>query len=83
MTLYPYLLTVKYENKHYAIKEYTEQGIFYCDDKPDMNYPLKITVDTENHEINYVMLSRSDYIIQMMRTIFEKGFFRFKDIQCK
>lgn len=78
-----YLLTLKYQNVHYAIREYTEQGIFYCDNSVDMNFPLKIVVDTDSHEINYVMLQRHDYTIQLMRQVFEKGLFRFKNIQCK
>ena len=78
-----YLCTLKYANKEYAIREYSEQGILYCDDTVDPKFPFKISVDTNDHQINYVMLQRSNYIIQSMRNIFEKGRFRFKNIQCK
>ena len=53
------------------------------DDNVEEKFPFKISVDTDDHEINYVMLQRNNYIIQLMRTVFEKGFFRFKNIQCK
>ena len=78
-----YLLTLKYNGKLFAIREFDEKGIFYCDDNVEEKFPFKISVDTDDHEINYVMLQRNNYIIQLMRTVFEKGFFRFKNIQCK
>ncbi len=78
-----YLATIKYRNKNYAIKEYTDQGIIYCDDRPDMTFPVKISITTESHDINYVMLRRNDLIINTMRYFFERGCFRFKDLQCK
>lgn len=78
-----YLCTLKYEGCEYAVKEYNELGIVYCDDKPDKTFRLKIVVTTEDHEINYVMLKRNDFIISTLRYYFERGSFRFKDMKCK
>lgn len=78
-----YLVTLKYLGKEFAIREYPEQGIVYCDDRVDQSFKMKITVTTEDHEINYVMLKRNDFFLSTMRYYFERGCFRFKDLSCK
>ena len=78
-----YLCTMKYENKNYAVREYCESGYLYCDDKPDLTHPLKIVVTTVDHSINYVMLKRNSIFLGGLRSLFERGCFRFKDQQCK
>ena len=78
-----YLATIKYKGIDYGIREYAESGIIYCDDKPDSSYPYKITVTTDDHEINYVMLKRNDLFLTNLRFFFERGCFRFKDLRCK
>lgn len=78
-----YLGTLKYNGTDYGIREYPELGIVYCDDKPDPTYTYKITVTTEDHEINYVMLKKSDLFLSSLRYYFEHGCFRFKDMRCK
>lgn len=78
-----YLATIKYDGKEYAIREYSERNIIYCDDRPDSTYPYKLTVTTADHDINYVMLKRNDAFLSQLRFYFEKGCFRFKDLKCK
>lgn len=78
-----YLGTLRYNGCDYAIREYAELGIIYCDDKPDSSYPYKLTVTTDDHNVNYVMLKKNDLFIMSMRFYFEKGCFRFKDLKCK
>lgn len=78
-----YLATIKYNNYTFAIREYAEQGIIYCDDKADMTFPFKLTVTADDHDINYVMLKRNDMFISSLRYYFDKGCFRFKDLKCK
>lgn len=78
-----YLATLKYEGKDYGLREYPDQGIIYCDDRPDQTYKYRITVTTDDHEINYVMLKRNDLFISNMRYFFERGCFRFKNLKCK
>lgn len=78
-----YLATIRYKGKNYAIKEYRELGILYCDDKADNTYPLRISITTDDHNINYVMLKNNDLFISNMRYFFERGAFRFKDLKCK
>lgn len=78
-----YIATIKYNGVNYAIREYAELGIMYCDDKADNTFPYRITVTTSDQEINYVMLRKSDLFLSTLRYYFEKGCFRFKDLRCK
>ena len=78
-----YVCTIKYENRQYALREYINLGIIYCDDSVDNTFPTKITVTTDDHQLNYLMVNRTNPIIVTLRYFFEKGCFRFKDLQCK
>lgn len=78
-----YLATLKYKNNLYSLREYREQGIIYCDSSADATFPFKISVTTDDHNINYVMLKSSENFILTLRYFFEKGCFRFKDLRCK
>jgi hypothetical protein len=78
-----YICTIKYNDCNYGIREYSEQGIMYCDDRPDMSFPTRITTTTSDHGINYVMLQRHDMYIANLRLLFEKGCFRFRNLKCK
>ena len=72
-----------YHGVDYGVKEYSELGIIYCDDKADRTFRTRITVTTEDHNINYVMLKRNDFFLSNLRVLFERGCFRFKDLRCK
>lgn len=78
-----YICTLKYNNCEYGIREYLDLGIVYCDDRSDKTYKTKITVTTDDHEINYLMLRKNDLFLTSLRYYFEKGCFRFKDLKCK
>lgn len=78
-----YFCTLKYEGKEYAIREYPESGLVYCDDHPDLTYNVRITVTTEDHQVNYVMLKKNSMYIASLRWYFEHGAFRFKNLKCK
>lgn len=78
-----YIATLKYKGSNFAVREYTESGYLYCDDRVDMTFPTKIVVTCDDHSINYVMLKRNDFMITNFRYLFERGCFRFKDLRCK
>lgn len=78
-----YICTLRYSGSEFAIREYAEQGIMYCDDRPDATFATKISVTTDDHGINYVMLKRNDFFLSNLRYLFERGCFRFKDLRCK
>lgn len=78
-----YLCTLRYKGTDYGIREYLDQGIVYCDDRSDGTFKDRITVTTDDHEINYVMLKRNDFFLANLRYYFERGCFRFKNLKCK
>lgn len=78
-----YICTLKYDGMNYGVRSYEELGVVYVDDRPDLTHRNKLTVNTVDHDINYVMLRNNDYTIQNMRFLFEKGCFRFKNAKCK
>lgn len=78
-----YIATIKYGKIEYGLRIYRDEGFIYCDDRPDTSYKYKITVTTDDMNINYVMLKQNDLFISMLRDYFEHGSFRFKDLKCK
>ena len=78
-----YMCTIKYNGSNYGVREFADSGIIYCNNKPDLSFPIKIAITTEDHNINYVILKRNDFLLSNMRYFFERGCFRFKDLRCK
>lgn len=78
-----YLATLRYKGTDFAIREYADSGIIYCDDKCDSTNNYRITVSADDHRINYVMLRANDLFLANMKYYFERGCFRFKDLRCK
>ena len=78
-----YIATIRCDGKEYAVREYGELGILYCDNNADSTFPVRISTTTDDHRPNYVMLKRNDMFIAQMRYLFERGCFRFKDLKCK
>lgn len=78
-----YLCTLKYNGSQFAVREYPDMGIIYCDDSYDKTFPTKISVTTDDHAVNYVMLKRNDLFLSNLRFLFDRGCFRFKNLLCK
>lgn len=78
-----YICTIKYKNKSYGLYEYLEQGCIFVSDKADMSFPRRLAITTDDHDVNYVMLRRNDNLICQLRYYFERGCFRFKNLECK
>jgi len=78
-----YLGTLRYNNVDFGLREFADAGVIYCDDRPDLTYPYKLSVTTNDHNINYVMLRKNDMFVMQMRYFFEHGCLRFKDLKCK
>lgn len=78
-----YIATIRYKGCDYGVREYSELGIIYCDSHADKTFPFKISVTTDDHNINFVMLRKNDLFICNLRYYFEHGCFRFHDLNCK
>lgn len=78
-----YYCTLKYDGVNYAVREFIDAGVVYCDESVDLDYPCKICVSTKDHDINYIMLRENSLILSTLRYYFEKGCVRFKNLKCK
>ena len=78
-----YVATLRYNGKDYGVREFPEEGIIYCDDRPDYSFPVRLSVTTADHTVNYVMIKSYDLFFSNLRYLFERGCFRFKDLMCK
>ena len=78
-----YVVTLKYEDDYYSIKEYSDLGIVYCDDNYDPTFPRRIALTTDDHQINYIMIKNNDLFFGALKDLFKKGCFRFKNLKCK
>lgn len=78
-----YICTIAYNGKNYGIYEYAKEGFLYCSTSYDESYPTKIAITTSDHNVNYVMMNRESFLLSNLRSIFQKGCFRFQNLQCK
>lgn len=78
-----YICTIRYKGRDFGIRSFPETGIIYADSKCDLSFPVRISVTTEDHAVNYVMLKQYDDLMYDLRWYFEKGCFRFHDLQAK
>lgn len=78
-----YIATLRCDGNDYGVREFPDIGIVYCDDKADETFKLRLSVTTEDHQVNYVMINSNFFFISTLRNHFEHGCFRFKDLKCK
>lgn len=78
-----YIATLRYKNHDYGLIQYLNEGIVYVSSKADSTFPLKLSVTTDDHNVNYVMLKNNVVLFTQLRYYFEKGCIRFKDLNCK
>lgn len=78
-----YICTLRYNGRDYGVLQYKDEGILFCSNRADTSYPVRIAVTTNDHKINYVMLKNNEMLIINLRYYFERGCFRFNDLNCK
>lgn len=78
-----YVATIRYKGKLFSIKEFQREGILYVDTSYDLSYPCKLSLTTEDHQLNYVMLMNNMDLVLRLRFFFTRGCFRFKNLECK
>jgi len=77
-----YLCTIKCEGKEYGIINY-DSGYIYVSDKSDSTFRIKISLTVDDHNVGYVLAGQYSGLIMTLRQCFQKGYFRFKNLQCK
>lgn len=78
-----YICNIRYLGKDFSVKTFDQEGVAYCDTKVDRTFPFNIATTTADHNINYVMLKSNSEFVWQLRYYFEKGCFRFKNLQAK
>lgn len=78
-----YICTVLYKGKQFAIREFTNENLVYCDESVDSNFPVKITISSAEHTNNFAMMRTQPFLIEQLRMCFEYGNFRFRNLNCK
>lgn len=77
-----YYATISYNGRDFGCK-YCTDGYYYIDDKPDMTFPVKWCFTTPDHQPNKILLQKGSFIMTYLRKQFNKGQFRFKNLDCK
>lgn len=77
-----YLCTIKCEGKEYGIINY-DTGYIYVSDRADSSFRVKISLTVDDHNVGYVLANQYAGLIMTLRQCFQKGYFRFKNLQCK
>lgn len=78
-----YIVTLKYNSSLYAVREYYSDGVIYVSDNVDTSFPIRLAVTTNDHQLNYTLLSQNALLIKSIRSYFECGLVRFKDLESK
>lgn len=78
-----YVATVKADGKNFSIREYPDAGIVYVSKHVDASCPTRISATTEDHQINYVMRNTYKLFLMNLKILFDKGCFRFQDLESK
>lgn len=78
-----YIVTIRSGGKLYAVRRFTDTGLFYVDNRADETYPDKIVPNAIEQDAGYMLLGRSTILMSTMRMAFEKGYVRFRNQECK
>lgn len=78
-----YLCTIYYMGKSYGLREMKNIGVIYVNKSTDNRTQLKIALTTDDLKPNYIMINENRYLINVLRYFFNRGCFRFADLECK
>lgn len=78
-----YICTIKYNGCDYGVREFYDSGIIYCSTDVDNTFKIRLSLTTDDHSINYVMIKNNPLLIHTFRYYFERGCFRFQDLNSK
>lgn len=78
-----YYCGLLHDSKKYSIRLYHNQGIFYMASGWDESHPLKFSSSELEHNENTTMLSSFSTLVSTWKRAFEKGVWRFQNIDAK
>ena len=74
-----YICTLRFDGKEYAIKEYPNEQLMYCDENVDKYFKLRIAVGADDLIPTFSLRTNNDTLIKTLRRYFDNGYFRFKN----
>lgn len=78
-----HLFNIVYKGSTYALIEFQEKGLIFVTDKFKTTPRRTFVLETEEHDINLVMLKRNEWLFKQLKLFYEKGVFRFRNQKCK
>lgn len=78
-----YMYTIKFDNMYYGVRMYSQDGIIFVNDKPDLSHPYVMTFKASDHQQNALMVERNDMIVKQLKKYFNLGLLRFGDLRAK
>lgn len=78
-----YIVTIKNGSRLYAVRRFSETGLFYVDNRADETYPDRVVANAFEQDEGYMLLGRSNMMMAGLRLAFERGYVRFRNQECK
>lgn len=78
-----YIMSLRYDGKWYGVRYYSDKMLIYVNKTPDLSHKRKIAVSVEDMTEETTLISRTDPLMIRMRDFFEKGAFRFQNLEAK
>ena len=78
-----YIATVRNNGKDYAVRFFTNLGIYYIDNNVDTDFKVKLSFNASSHDVNYILAGVANPYVSMLKSVFEHGLLRFKNQECK
>lgn len=77
-----YFLSIKYNSEWFNFRKY--DSVMYASRGYDASYPVKICFNVNDvTDDRTLMIGKSNYLIDILRTWFNQGKMRFQDLECK
>lgn len=78
-----YYFTFIISGEKFAVYNVTSKGIVYISKAVDESYKLVLNIDTDDHDINFLMVMKNSNLIKAMAKMFRYDAVRFEDLDCK
>lgn len=76
-TVGKYVCTIKSNGGCFGVTEHEKEGVVYVANTFDKTFPIKLASSAGDMDVNFVMVKRYAYIIDMLRYYFDHGCVRF------
>lgn len=78
-----YICTIKWSDKFFSLKQFTDEGIYYIDTSYDESCPQRITISAKEQDVGFKYVGFGSIYMDMIRRVFNSGNLRFRNQECK